>query len=284
MIRSILLVLALCLASTLSHVRAEEGAGLRVLFIGNSLTYYNGVPELVSQISRMEARSKYIEVEMLAAAGATIAQHLATDRLRRHLAEGNFSYVVFQEMGGWPICPPEFPGCSESVESIETLSELASNANAEPIWYSTYQRIPTLQEALSKEARQIAGRLGIRLADVGAAWTYYESVAGQDAPFKEDGHPNEIGSLIAAAVIFQAIAGQANISDLTLQELCFRKWQGSGLQKASLASGQQLPEQRCKSIDPKTYKHVLDAANKGFNRTPESSGPAKPGEFGGGAG
>ncbi len=284
MIRSILLVLSLCLATTLSYVRAEEGNELRVLFIGNSLTYYNGVPELVGQISRLEGSSKHIQVELLAAAGATIAQHLAADSLQRHLAEGSFSYVVFQEMGGWPICPPEFPGCSESVESIESLSELVSKAGAEPVWYSTYQRIPALQEALSEEARQIAGRLGIGLADVGAAWTYYESVAGRNAPFIEDGHPNELGSLIAAAVIFQAISGPANISDLSLQELCFRKWQGSGLQKERLASGQQLPEHKCKNIDPKTHKHLLDAANKGFNRTPESSRPAKPGEFCGGAG
>lgn len=264
MTRSILLALSLCLTLRVSDVPAEERAEFRVLFIGNSLTYYNDVPELVYQISRFEGSSKALEVEMLAAAGATIAQHLASGNLQRHLADGKYAYVVFQEMGGWPICPPEFPGCLKSVTSIESLAELVSNAGAEAIWYSTYQQIPALQGALSDQARQIASRLGIRLADVGAAWAHYESVAGKGAPFVEDGHPNEIGSLIAAATIFQAITGGMNPSENSVQELCFRKWQGAGLSKASLASGQAAPDERCETVTPRVQKRVFDAANKGF--------------------
>ena len=263
--RFISLALSLCLALMLSEIRAEETSGVRVLFVGNSLTYYNDVPELVYQISRMSENAKEFEVEMLAAGGVSIAQHLEGGHLLRYLAEGNFTFVVFQDIGGWPICPAEFPGCSESVASIEKVSELIRNEGAEPVWYSTYQRIPAIQVALSDKARQIASRLGIRLADVGAAWTHYESIAGIGTPFLEDGHPNEVGSLIAAATIFQAIAGESGFSDIGIQELCFRQWQGTGLSKASLASKQEAPNLKCESITPQIQQRVIEAANKGFD-------------------
>jgi len=285
MIRASLLALPLCLALILSDASAEDTSGVRVLFVGNSLTYYNDVPELVHQISRIDGNTQQLEVEMLASGGASLAQHLADGHMQRHLVDGNYTFVVFQDIGGWPICPPEFPGCSESVASIEKISKLVLTQGAEPVWYSTYQPIPAMQEALSDEARQIASRLGIRLADVGAAWARYESIVGAGAPFLEDGHPNEVGSLIAAATIFQVITGEIGFSTISIQELCFRQWQGTGLSKASLASRQAAPNQKCESITPEMQQHVLDAANnKGFNRTPESSGPAEPGEPSGGAG
>ncbi len=37
-------------------------------------------------------------------------------------------------------------------------------------------------------------------------------------------------------------------------------------------------------MDTEKYPNMVQAYNKGFNRTPVSSGPAKPGKLGGGAG
>src|SRR6056297_1411169 len=231
---------------------AEETADLRVLFVGNSLTYYNDVPEMVRQLSRSDDKSARFEVEMLAAGGASVAQHLTGGYLMQYMSDGYFDFVVFQDIGGWPICPPEFPGCADSVASIAQVVELIRSKGAEPIWCSTYQRIPAIQTALSDKARQIAGSLDIRLADVGA-------------PFLDDGHPNQVGSFIAAATILQAMSSHTAPLKLDVQELCFREWQGTGLSKASLSSEQKLPNLRCVSITPDIQQRVSEAANKGFN-------------------
>jgi len=244
---------------------AEETADLRVLFVRNSLTYYNDVPEMVRQLSRSDDKSARFEVEMLAAGGASVAQHLTGGYLMQYMSDGYFDFVVFQDIGGWPICPPEFPGCADSVASIAQVVELIRSKGAEPIWCSTYQRIPAIQTALSDKARQIAGSLDIRLADVGAAWSYYETIAGEGAPFLDDGHPNQVGSFIAAATILQAMSSHTAPLKLDVQELCFREWQGTGLSKASLSSEQKLPNLRCVSITPEIQQRVFEAANKGFN-------------------
>jgi len=263
--RPLILAGLICMLLFVPAANAEKPADLRVLFVGNSLTYYNDVPEVVRQLSRSDKKSARFAVEMLAAGGASVAQHLEGGHLVQYLSDGNFNFVVFQDIGGWPICPPEFPGCADSVVSIEELVELIRSKGAEPIWYSTYQRIPAIQTALSDKARQIAGSLDIRLADVGAAWSYYESIAGEGAPFLDDGHPNQVGSFIAAATILQAMSSHTAPLKLDVQELCFREWQGTGLSKASLSSEQKLPKLRCVSITPELQQRVLEAAKKGFN-------------------
>lgn len=254
-----------CIYLLLANAAAEESPDLRVLFVGNSLTYYNDVPELVRQIADASEQIEKVEVEMLAAAGVSITQHLEGGYLPRYLTKGNFNFVVFQDIGGWPICPPEFPGCSESVASIKEISERIRSSGAEPVWYSTYQRIPAIQTALSEEARRIASSSNMRLADVGAAWSHFETIVGEGTPFLDDGHPNPVGSFIAAATIFQAITGQIAAADIDTEELCFREWQGTGLSEGNLASQQESPSLKCETITPQVQQHALDAANKGFN-------------------
>ena len=257
--------IAICISLLITDAKAEGRPDLRVLFVGNSLTYYNDVPDLFRQIGDASEQIEEIEVDMLAAAGVSTTQHLESAHLPRFLAEGNYNFVVFQDIAGWPICAPEFPGCSDVVASIEEISELIKSNGAEPVWYSTYQRIPAVQTALSEEARRIASRLNIRLANVGAAWSHFETIAGEGAPFMHDGHPNQIGSFIAAATIFQVITGQIGSAENESQELCFREWQGTGLSESNLASQQESPFLECETIAPQILKSALDAANKGFN-------------------
>ena len=263
----------ICVAVIFTPALAEENSNLRVLFVGNSLTYYNDVPGLVRQMSGSADQSVDIDVEMLAAGGASIAQHIQAGHLQRYLRDGDFDFVVFQDIGGWPICPPEFPGCAESIASIDKITALIRSKGAEPVWYSTYQRIPAIQTALSDKARKIAERLDIRLADVGAAWSYYESIAGEGAPFIDDGHPNKVGSLIAAATIFQALASHIGSLEVDDGELCFREWQGTGLSEASLSSEQEPPDPRCEIITPQLKKRVIEAAKQGVNPDAGKAGP-----------
>ena len=50
--------------------------GFKILFVGNSLTYYNDVPRAVAALLEAEGTHREVEVEMLAEGGATLDQHL----------------------------------------------------------------------------------------------------------------------------------------------------------------------------------------------------------------
>jgi hypothetical protein len=83
---------------------------VRVLFVGNSLTYYNAMPDMVAQIGRTSNRRIDFTIDMLAQGGATIRDHLIDGELSRELAKQHYDFVVFQEVGGFPLCDEGFPG------------------------------------------------------------------------------------------------------------------------------------------------------------------------------
>ncbi len=97
-----MLMLLLGLSSSLAT--AEP---LRILFVGNSLIYYNDVPRAVEALLEAEGTHPEVEVEMLAEGGATLAEHLGRDALDRTLAEFDPDVVVLQDLGPYPLCATE---------------------------------------------------------------------------------------------------------------------------------------------------------------------------------
>lgn len=57
----------------------------RVLFVGNSLIYYNDLPSQFAQLASL-ALGRRVEAEMLARGGAHISQHVAAGEVQRELA------------------------------------------------------------------------------------------------------------------------------------------------------------------------------------------------------
>jgi cyanophycinase-like exopeptidase len=70
-------------------------APLRLLFIGNSLTYVNDVPALVQAIGK--ANGEKIETRMVAYPDYSLEDHWNGGDARRALAEGGWSFVVMQQ-------------------------------------------------------------------------------------------------------------------------------------------------------------------------------------------
>lgn len=260
-----LLALMVLLFPGVAGIHAEQAAPLRILFVGNSLTYYNDLPGLVQQLAAADGdHSRLVAVDMLAAAGASIAQHLEAGHLQRYLGSEEFHVVVFQDMGGWPLCPPDFPGCAESVPSIEQVVMLIRASGAEPLWFSSYQPIPALQAALSEQAREISSRLNIRLADVGAAWTMHEAATDEGSIFLDSGHPNLEGSLLAAATILNAMGLPIIEPGEAATEVCFRRWQGSGISASQMASTQHLAKRECAQVSAERMQAITESARASF--------------------
>lgn len=68
---------------------------LRILFIGNSHTYFNDMPEMVAERFR---KTKYdCEVTMIAHGGWFLEQHVNEPDVRFNILYGHYDYVVLQE-------------------------------------------------------------------------------------------------------------------------------------------------------------------------------------------
>jgi hypothetical protein len=84
--------LTLVLAAGLAFV---QPAPLRLLFVGNSLTYINDVPALVAEIGRANRRP--ILVEQVVAPDRSLEDHWYQGDARRAIARGGWDVVVLQQ-------------------------------------------------------------------------------------------------------------------------------------------------------------------------------------------
>src|SRR3954447_21332847 len=107
-----LLVLGCRLYEPPRYARLDLPAGkptLRVLMIGDSLTYYNDLPGLLQQLSARESTPIYIE--KITTPLASLKYHWDLDDSRKRIEQGggggHWDYVVLQEFSRMPVTDPE---------------------------------------------------------------------------------------------------------------------------------------------------------------------------------
>ena len=112
---------------------------LRVLFIGNSYTYVNDLPNTFRQLG--EAAGKVIIVDSSAPGGYTFNQHTTNSTSLAKIAQGNWDYVVLQEQSQMPSFPP-FQVESDVYPFAQKLDSLihAADSCTKTVFYMTWGR------------------------------------------------------------------------------------------------------------------------------------------------
>ncbi len=178
----------------------EKKQPLRILFIGNSHTYFNDMPQMVAQRFREEGYP--CEVTMLAHAAWYLEQHVKEPEVRFNIMFGNYDYVVLQEYSH-PFGPEE-----KFFQAVRTLDQWIRSAGGKTVIYMTWARKEESQEQerMSRANRQIAEETGALLAPVGENWQAYQKSHPDLEMYAEDGaHASPQGSDLAAKYIWNAI-------------------------------------------------------------------------------
>ena len=87
---------------------------MRILFIGNSHTYYNDMPYLFAELAR--AAGQDVDVTMLTRGGESLAGHIKNEQTRFNLLYGRYDLAVLQEVTS------EFPEIKEYFDGVRTLT------------------------------------------------------------------------------------------------------------------------------------------------------------------
>ena len=167
----------------------------RVLFIGNSLTFWNqGVDVMLAKLV------PGIETSRVAVGGATLETLWNNDEAKLACAD-NWNVVVLQE---------DLPETSR--ESFRRHAKLwcdhVRKYGAEPVFYAAwaYDRLPAFDDdAICAEHARAAEENNARLANVGAART--AGPEGLDLFDDDREHPSLAGTYLAACVIAATIYG-----------------------------------------------------------------------------
>jgi hypothetical protein len=133
---------------------ARRDSELRVLFVGNSLTYVGNLPAVVEAVAASGGHR--LTAEMLVAPGATLAERVADGSVAALLAHTHFDVVVLQERGGDVLCGAG-PGTSCASQAAHVaLGELVHSHGARLIVLGTYQRVPEVSAALEQTECEFA--------------------------------------------------------------------------------------------------------------------------------
>ena len=176
---------------------------INIHFIGNSHTYYNDLPRMVSEIFASAGIDAH--VSMQTEGGKDLLYHCGRKDSIFNIIHGGNDYVVLQEVAS-SFDPEHF------AEGLRKFKENAlDKSETRPVLYMIWanennrKRQPTITEAY----RQGGETLNAPVAPAGEVWMKLLRGNKELSLYREDGnHATPLGSYIAAACIFYAITGR----------------------------------------------------------------------------
>jgi hypothetical protein len=210
-----------------------------VLFLGNSYTFYNNLPEIVANLT--ESTGKTIDYTSISPGGATLQGHWSDPVTMNAIRQGNWDIVILQEQSQIPTIDyyrygSMYPAAVFLSDSIRKYNKCATIMTY-MTWgrqYGGRQCDPTnehcspdfidfnhMQDSLESAYVEISEIIGAVVSPVGIAWK--KALENDDVVLHsgDQSHPNYEGSFLSACVLFGSICNESplNITDnLSLSE------------------------------------------------------------------
>jgi PKD repeat protein len=196
---------------------------LSVLFLGNSYSSYNNLPQLVQSLSSSAGKTLIIDSNM--PGGMTISGHVNNATSIAKISQGNWDYVVIQEQSQIPSI--DYYRYNEMYPAMTNLKSLIEQYNpcAKIITYMTWGRqyggqqcgpgatycspvfvdFNHMQDSLTSAYLEISEQLNIQCAPVGLTWQNILNDTTLILHSNDNSHPNIDGSYVAALTIYSSI-------------------------------------------------------------------------------
>ncbi len=189
-------------------VAAPPSSPLRVLFLGNSLTYTNDMPGLVQNLAN--SAGDFFTHGQVANAGWDLAQH-ATNSLGA-VSSGNYDLVLLQQYSTGNVIEQDW--------AVQILNGQAFGAGARSMFFNTpsWDFGPS-DEGLVQFRQQTAfirynyaleaSLYKIAISPAGLAWQTVRLTRSDINLYSPDGHPSLAGSYLMACVHYATMFGRS---------------------------------------------------------------------------
>lgn len=241
--------------------------GYKVLFIGNSYTDVNNLPQLIASIAEAEGDTLVFSANL--PGGSTFFNHLNDTTTNSLIQQGGWDYVVLQGQSQEPSFP-DGQFYTETYPYAQQLCEMVGqyNPDAKVVFYMTWGRkngdqyncpyFPPLctyegmDSLLYLRYMTMAADFNAEVSPVGALWHYLRDHHPEIELYASDGsHPSLAGSYAAACSFYSVL---------------FRK------DTRSLSYNPGIAEDQAESIRIAASKVVYDSLAKWFVVPPEDPG------------
>ena len=180
---------------------------LKVLFVGNSYTHVNNLPQITSILSD-GVKTKLI-TKSSTVGGGKLKEHWLGERklkTKEIIKNGNFDIVVLQ---GFSMSTIEFPDTLTKYAGL--FCDYIKKNGAKPYLYLTWARkkVPQYQETIDSVYYSIAKENNVKVVPVGKAWQLAQQLRPDIQLFQNEGsHPSKLGTLLTASVFVAALTGE----------------------------------------------------------------------------
>jgi hypothetical protein len=180
---------------------------LKILFVGNSYTYYENLPQIVSIISD-SAKTKLLTKKSVIG-GATLSEHWRGARglkTKEKIRNGKFDIVVLQEFSMGAIDEPD-----SAMVYFKLFCNFIKDNGARPYLYLTWARekVPQYQEKINKVYTDAAIANKAVIVPAGKAWALARQLRPNIELYDADGsHPSKLGAFLTACVFVETFLGE----------------------------------------------------------------------------
>lgn len=207
-------------------VQKQQVVDQKILFVGNSYTFYNNMPRLFYKVA--ESAGKNVLVEQSTFAGYWLNNHLSNDHTSYKLQKEDWDYVIIQEQSQVPTV--KYWRDESMKPAAEVLNTIIKEGGAQTVLFMTWGRkyggeqllydfassnfsnYNHMQDSLEKSYRDLAEYLDATLAPVGLAWENALIINPNLNLWDEDqSHPTYEGSYLTACVFYAILFGESPV-------------------------------------------------------------------------
>jgi hypothetical protein len=195
-----------------------------ILFIGNSRTSANDMPQMMRRIADSAEYTNKLRVELHAPSNESMTGHAADPGVRELLAQ-DWDHVVLQAQSTEVI---DRANWGKWLEPATELIALAEEKHALPAMFVTWRytdqcsddrkwnasQNAAMHTAIQEQHAWLARNTGVGLVNVGLVW---DGVLGQQQDFSlyiDCNHPSVYGSYLSALMLFGTLLG-GDVSEVT---------------------------------------------------------------------
>lgn len=192
-----------------------------MLFIGNSYTYYNNLPSLVSNIALSFGDT--VNAESSTPGGASLFGHTNNSSTLSKINQQPWDYVVLQEQSQKPSLSPSFVSSNVFPYATQLVDAIyLNNSCTEPLFYMTWGRkngdasnciayppVCTylgMQQRLRESYLEMGVTNSASVSPVGLAWKNFMEIDSITNLYAADeSHPSIYGSYLAACTFYASL-------------------------------------------------------------------------------
>jgi hypothetical protein len=188
---------------------AQSAKSIRVLFVGNSLTFYNNLPQSVAAMAA--TRGVSISARQSTVSGSSLEEHWKSEKgtiTRKLLDEQSWDYVIFNNHSSSAIDSRE-----SFMEYGKKFIELVRSKHAKPVLMMTwaYKSNPLMQKQITAAYEELASKTGTDCIPAGLVFQKVREARPDMELFSDDKHPSPLGTYLVGLTFFKYFTGASPV-------------------------------------------------------------------------